>query len=157
MRRRAAVLLSILLVAGCATGRIRPGTGDISFRLLWTGESDLDLYVVSPLDERIDFVRRASASGGLLDVDCNVRTAIETNICSEPMENIFWPKGKAPVGEYRFWTFVSDAHGLKDEDVFKLEIRKGRNVVRTEVGRVIDLRDEPPIWTIDYEGPSRAD
>jgi hypothetical protein len=157
MRRGAAIFLAVVLLAGCATGKVRPGTGDISFRLLWTGEADLDLYVVSPLDERIDFVRRTSPSGGMLDVDCNVRTVIETNICSEPMENIFWPKGTAPAGEYRFWTFISDAHGLKDTDVYKVEVRNGRKVVRTEVGRVVDLREEPPIWTIGYEGPPRSD
>lgn len=159
-RRHAIVLLVwriplvvvLSLAAGCASSGPKPGVGDISFRLLWTGESDLDLYVTSPVGERIDFVRRSSESGGMLDVDCNVQTVIETNLCSEPMENIFWPRGAAPEGEYRFWAVIADPRGLKEEDVFKVEVRKGRTVVRQEIGRIVDLRSEPPIWTLEYPG-----
>jgi hypothetical protein len=149
---RSTLVLLLFLLTGCASSGPKPGTGDISFRLLWTGQSDLDLYVTSPLDERIDFVRRSSRSGGLLDVDCNVQTVIETNLCSEPMENIFWPRGAAPEGEYRFWAVIADPHGLQEEDVFKVEVRKGRNVVKQEIGRIVDLRSEPPIWTVEYPG-----
>lgn len=152
VKHLAALLLGAFLLTGCASGKIKPGVGDISFRLLWTGEADLDLYVTSPLDERIDFVIRSSPSGGRLDVDCNVRTTIETNLCSEPMENIFWPEGSAPKGEYRFWTFISDPRGLRDEDVFKVEVRNGRKVVRVEIGRVVDLQAEPPTWTVEFPG-----
>lgn len=151
MNRYATLLALLLAFAGCASGP-RPGTGDISFRLLWTGESDLDLYVRSPLGDRVDFVRRVSESGGTLDVDCNVANAIETNLCSEPMENIFWPRGSAPAGEFRFWAFVADPKGLKPEDVYKVEVRKGKKVVRTEIGKVVDLQTEPPIWTVEYPG-----
>jgi len=148
--RRILFVPLLLLLAACASSGPKPGVGDISFRLLWTGESDLDLYVMSPLGERIDFVRRSAESGGMLDVDCNVQSVIETNICSEPMENIFWPKGTAPEGEYRFWTVIADPRGLKEEDVFKIEVRKGRKIVREEIGRIVDLRDEPPIWNVEY-------
>jgi len=143
------LVLGVLLLVGCASGP-RPGTGDISFRLLWTGRSDLDLYVRSPLGERIDFVRRTSDSGGMLDVDCNVESVIETNVCSEPMENIFWPKGTAPEGEYRFWVVIADPKGLLETDVYKVEVRNGRTVIREEIGKVSDLRTEPPIWTLSY-------
>lgn len=154
MKRHVSLLLvSLFLVAGCASGRLRPGTGDISFRLLWTGRYDLDLYVTSPLGERIDFNRREAPSGGMLDIDCNVESVIETNPCSEPMENIFWPKGRAPEGEFRFWVVIADAKGdLGEEDVFKVEVRQGQTIVREEIGRVVDLRSEPPIWAITYPG-----
>jgi len=152
MKKCAALLFAFFVLSGCATGRLRPGTGDISFRLLWTGQSDLDLYVRSPLGERIDFLKRTSESGGQLDVDCNVRSVIETNVCSEPMENIFWPHGSAPEGEYRFWTVIADPRGLSDTDVFKIEVRRGKDVVRVEIGRVVDLSSEPPIWTLQYPG-----
>ena len=150
--RRIVVLLPTLLLVACASSGPKPGVGDISFRLLWTGQSDLDLYVRSPLGERIDFVRRSSESGGMLDVDCNVQSVIETNICSEPMENIFWPKGTAPEGEYRFWAVIADPRELRDEDVYKVEVRKGRTIVRQEIGKIIDLRSEPPIWSVEYPG-----
>lgn len=151
MNRHALPILIALitLLSGCVSTQ-RPGTGDISFRLLWTGQSDLDLYVTSPLGERVDFVRRSAPSGGTLDIDCNVKSAIETNICSEPMENIFWPKGTAPEGEYRYWPIIAEARELQGEDVYKIEVRVGDVVVSEQVGRVIELVDQPPISTITF-------
>ena len=75
-----------LLSTGCASTDLRPGTGDLSFRLTWTGSADFDLYVRSPLGEQIYFLDRLAPSGGTLDVDCNVRG----RQCREPMENIYW-------------------------------------------------------------------
>jgi len=43
------LLASVILLGllnGCAT--TRPGTGDISFRLLWDGTADLDLHAEDP-------------------------------------------------------------------------------------------------------------
>ncbi len=58
--------------------------------------NDVDLHVVTPSGEFINFRTRRSRCGGELDVDANVQP--ET---TEPVENIFWPTGGAPRGKYR--------------------------------------------------------
>lgn len=141
-----------LLPSACASGRVRPGTGDISFRLTWTGTADLDLYVLSPLGERVDFIRRRAASGGALDVDCNVHG---TEPCAVPMENIFWPKRAAPPGKYLFWAAVANHQGLLPEDTYRLEVRFGRLVVHAHDGPVSELDDEPAVAAILLPGEGR--
>ncbi|MDY7096434.1 MAG: hypothetical protein SX243_25975 [Acidobacteriota bacterium] len=108
-------------LTGCAStapqpGTVRPGTGDLAFRLLWSGSADLDLYVVSALGEPIDYVRRTAPSQGTLDVDCNVGESR----CPEPMENIFWPRNTAPPGDYRVWIVLADPKGLTEDDEYRL-------------------------------------
>ena len=57
LRLTAPIWLTVVLVStGCASADVRPGTGDLSFRLTWTGSADLDLYVRSPLGEQIYFL-----------------------------------------------------------------------------------------------------
>jgi len=132
------------LCFGCASAGPRPQTGEISFRLTWSGRADVDLYVDSPLDERVFFLRPTSESGGQLDVDCNYGD----NDCPQPMENIFWPRGGAPAGEYRYWALVADHAAVEPADRYRLEVRLGRQVVRVHEGRVSDLDREPESRTI---------
>jgi hypothetical protein len=55
---------------------------------------------MDPFGEEIWFEHPLAGSGGLLDVDANAA-------CGEarrnPVENIFWPRGAAPRGEYRVY------------------------------------------------------
>ena len=90
---------AILLLGACASAGLEPGTGDVSFRLVWKGTADLDLYVQDPNGEELSFVQRQSGSGGLLDIDCN---AGPERICKHPIENVYWPEGSAPEGLYRY-------------------------------------------------------
>lgn len=56
--RRVSVLLLPLiggLLGACASSR--PGTGDVSYRLLWEGDADLDLHVVDPEQRHVGFSR----------------------------------------------------------------------------------------------------
>lgn len=71
------------------------GTGDVQITLRWDTAADLDLHVTDPAGEEVWYLSPASASGGQLDVDAN-------GTCSNdpPVENIFWPTGGAPGGEY---------------------------------------------------------
>ncbi|HEX6201499.1 MAG TPA: hypothetical protein VF100_00770 [Thermoanaerobaculia bacterium] len=103
-RARAGVLAAVaaaglLALASCRSAPTA-GHGDVAFRLLWEGESDVDLHVVDPAGEHLFFGHREAASGGLLDVDCNAGTG---KLCARPIENVFWPRGTAPAGEYRVW------------------------------------------------------
>lgn len=141
------------LLAGCAT--TRPGTGDISFRLLWQGTADLDLHAEDPhgrhvgthmnwvgvtdlearnrqfgeyqrLDEELSHLPK-----GILDIDCN---ADPERMCKQPIENIFWPTGTAPRGAYKVWIHhFQNVTGDGSVD-YTLEIRRGETVVRTVRG-----------------------
>lgn len=74
------------------------GTGDIQFTLRWSSTADLDLAVLDPNGEEINFDQPMSSSGGQLDVDSN---AICDSAVTNPVENIFWPAGASPMGTYQ--------------------------------------------------------
>jgi len=94
-----------VLCAACSVHR-QAGTGDVAFRLLWEGRSDLDLLVEDPVGECVFYANPSSPAGGVLDVDCN---AGSDRICEHPIENVYWPTGTAPAGTYRLWV---QAHAL---------------------------------------------
>ena len=72
------------------------GTGDVQVTLEWDSDADLDLGVTDPTGEEIRFTNTGpTATGGELDVDSNVGCVDEGSI-----ENIFWPPGQAPAGNY---------------------------------------------------------
>jgi hypothetical protein len=74
------------------------GTGDVQVTLRWSTEDDLDLHVIDPNGEEINFSTRSSSSGGQLDFDC-----IPSQGCDDGgnhVENVFWPEGGAPSGSY---------------------------------------------------------
>jgi hypothetical protein len=75
------------------------GTGDVQITLIWEDTNDLDLRVTDPLGNILNTDRRTSPTGGVLDVDANA--LCETNVSSSPRENVFWPVGRAPRGEYK--------------------------------------------------------
>ncbi|MEM6352729.1 MAG: hypothetical protein AAF766_18385 [Cyanobacteria bacterium P01_D01_bin.14] len=72
-------------------------TGDIQVTLRWQTEDDLDLIVVDPSGDTVSYFNPSVPSGGQLDVDAN---AYCESPGFSPVENIFWPTGGAPGGEY---------------------------------------------------------
>ncbi len=72
------------------------GTGDVQITLRWDNSADLDLHVIDPSGEEIWFLSPTSTSGGQLDVDAN-------GTCdNDPaVENIYWPAGGAPTGNFQ--------------------------------------------------------
>ncbi|MCH9646714.1 MAG: hypothetical protein K0U98_00670 [Deltaproteobacteria bacterium] len=113
------------LVVGCSSNP-RPGTGDLAFRLSWSGVSDMDLFVVDPAGDCIFYGDRSAESGGRLDIDCNRGTDF---LCEKPLENVFWPKRGAPVGTFLFWV---EAHALIPAEAplsFELLLLKGKSIV----------------------------
>ncbi|MDG4551412.1 MAG: hypothetical protein P9F19_18335 [Candidatus Contendobacter sp.] len=71
-------------------------TGEITATLLWNGLSDLDLVVRCPSGQQLDY-RNPAACGGALDVDAN---ATRDKLGDRPVENAFWPAGRAAPGNY---------------------------------------------------------
>lgn len=133
-RRLAVIALTaaVLVTAGCASIPTA-GTGDIAFRLLWSGLSDLDLHVLDPAGDHLSFVRREAASGGRLDVDCN---GSSDQVCERPIENVFWPEGAAPAGEYRVWVETMSILPAETPLQARLLVMEGERVVAE---RQIDL------------------
>lgn len=71
-------------------------TGEITATLLWNTRGDLDLVVRCPSGQQLDYQHPAEC-GGTLDVDAN---AARASLSDRPVENIFWPAGKAAPGTY---------------------------------------------------------
>lgn len=120
------------------------GTGDLSFRLKWQGDADLDLHVrqpdglhvgfLPPTPENLkEFAERMSGnrSEGKLDIDCN---SSAMKMCPFPIENIYWPKGSAPSGRYEVWVQLYQPGTGSDPVAYELEIREGRTVRRRMSG-----------------------
>ena len=70
---------------------------DVQVTLTWDVDSDLDLAVVEPSGEYIHYGNPTSRTGGTLDIDSNA----DCNIDGKRVENIRWPPGEAPEGQYR--------------------------------------------------------
>jgi hypothetical protein len=123
---------------------------------LWEGDADLDLYVTSPLEEPINFVHRSSESGGQLDIDCN---AAPDRMCARPIENVFWPTGRAPAGSYQVWVELANvpsgekpAARFAETGVdFALQILRGTRVVEERDGHLVERGDTFGPFEISFE------
>jgi hypothetical protein len=76
------------------TTSIELGTGDVQVTLRWGSDADLDLVVIDPNGEEASRSSTTS-TGGQLDVDSNIGCQNDGSV-----ENVFWPEGQAPLGEY---------------------------------------------------------
>ncbi len=72
------------------------GTGDVQVTLSWDVDSDVDLHVIDPAGEEVFYAHQQAASGGQLDLDSNAGCTID----GVRNENITWPTGRAPRGQY---------------------------------------------------------
>ncbi len=86
----------VSLVALTKANRVDVGTGDVQVSIAWDALSDVDLHVIDPFGDEIFFGVPFSESGGVLDLDSNPACAID----GINNENITWPSGAAPRGEY---------------------------------------------------------
>ncbi len=101
-------LVSGTSVGPVATQTVRViavGTGDVQVSVAWTGATDVDLHVIDPASEEIYFGHKTSVSGGKLDLDSNPAC----NIDNKNNENVVWPVGKAPTGQYQVLVYYYDA------------------------------------------------
>ncbi|MGI6294815.1 MAG: YfaP family protein [Armatimonadota bacterium] len=93
-------------------------TGDVQASLIWNNYNDLDLHIIDPNDERIYFAHKRARSGGHLDVDMNAGGR-ESN---EPVENIYFPEGRAPAGRYRVYVHYYAQHDTENLTPFRCEV-----------------------------------
>ena len=101
------------------------GGGDVQVTLLWDSGVDLDLHVIDPAGDEIYYQVKTSDSGGRLDRDANGECEDE----ADPIENIYWPTGAAPSGEYRVRVEWYWWCGIDDPQRFELVIQVDGRVV----------------------------
>ena len=108
------------------------GTGDVQVTLSWFTGEDLDLHVIDPNGDEVSFSNPSVPSGGQLDQD-------DTAGCESPgshVENVFWPSGGAPAGQYE--VFVVSFRGCGTGGNFTLDIRVGGELVDSISASVAD-------------------
>ena len=75
-------------------------TGDIQASIIWNNTNDIDLWIMCRAKDKVDPINwqnPVGMTGGCLDIDRNANPNLLT---IEPVENIFWPRGRAPYGMY---------------------------------------------------------
>lgn len=77
--------------------RPKPHTGDVQILLSWSDINDLDIACIDPSGQKVWYKNKTVPSGGELDIDMN---AGEGPYRNDPIENIYWPTGHAPKGQY---------------------------------------------------------
>ena len=102
------------------------GTGDVQVTLRWNSTADLDLAVTDPFGETVAYDNRAVSSGGQLDVDSNGSC---TNTTSTPVENVFWPGGQSPDGDYVIVVSYFDTCNDEGPQTFTLDVTMGSRAV----------------------------
>ncbi|WP_041610953.1 VWA domain-containing protein [Treponema primitia] len=103
-------------------------TGDIRISLMWNNRNDLDLYVVTPRGEVVNFKNPRDSSGGWMDVDRNMYGETE-----RPMESIFWAENTAVFGNYRVYVQNYAINEPRDYPTpFQVEIKNGREYLYFE-------------------------
>ncbi|MBK50057.1 MAG: hypothetical protein CL768_03350 [Chloroflexi bacterium] len=120
-------------------------TGQVQISLIWDNTNDLDLIVICPSGERISFDHSLSKCGGHLDVDMN-----ESPTSDKPVENVFWPKDKAPKGDYKVLVEHFEQHAEEDLTIYRVLVNDGFEQ-REYSGEISN--DEPPrvvcIFTVE--------
>lgn len=94
-------------------------TGDVQVSISWDDLNDIDVWVYvnnNQYSSHISWTNRFDGLGGMLDIDCNVRPTTR-----EPVENIFWPKGSAPAGNYT--VFVQRYRMWEEKHSTKVDVR----------------------------------
>jgi hypothetical protein len=84
-------------------------TGDVQVSIGWNTVDDIDVHVhfrSFGQNSYISWTNRHGVCGGMLDVDMN---ANRYHLTDKPVENVFWPTGHSPYGE-----FVVSLHNFRN-------------------------------------------
>jgi Ca-activated chloride channel family protein len=129
-------------------------TGDIRISLMWNNRNDLDLHVVTPGGEEINFNNPQDSTGGHLDTDRNLYG--ET---MRPVENVYWPENAAVPGNYRVFVrnYAANEPGAYATP-FQLEIKNGKEYLYFEgVVRGSGRASSAEVCSFEYSGYDSLD
>ena len=118
-------------------------SGDVRISLMWDNSNDLDLHCIDPNGERIFFNHKRSRSGGELDVDMNAQPPYSR----EPVENIYWPKDRAPAGKYRVEVNHYAIHAQINTTKYTVGVKHG-DAVKEFTGAVAN-QDTDTVYEFD--------
>ena len=127
-------------------------SSDVQVSLMWNNFNDLDLHIVCPSGERIHGGNKISKCGGELDVDANVRPESK-----KPVENVYWPEGTAPAGQYQVYVHHYKKHKKrrsKDPTKFQLIVNSVGDVMEYKAALT---HGDPIMLVATFEVPSMAE
>jgi len=100
------------------------GTGELQVSISWDTETDVDLSLLEPTGNRIDFITDEAPSGGKLDLDSNVFCAID----GINNENITYENVTPPSGEYQVEVSFFSACDVMVPTNYVVTVRNGGSV-----------------------------
>ncbi len=117
-----------------------PSTGDVQILLEWKNYNDLDLICTDPNGETIWFKNKRSSTRGQLEIDMNV----EYPDSQEPIENIFWPSGGAPNGDYNVYVLFYKQHTSSKDTPYTVNVKHEGQTdtysgVASEIGQAVHI------------------
>lgn len=113
-------------------------SGDIQISLLWDNKNDFNLLVITPSREVIHPRSRKSSDGGRQDVEMNEKGESRT-----PVENVYWPDGKAPKGAYYVYVhFYREHQTFRRVDISECRIQIINQGKRTEYAAQMSLSNK---------------
>lgn len=117
------------------------GGGDVQVTLNWSGDADLDLYVLDPTGVEIFFGNPTSPSGGVLDFD----KIPDQGDFGPHVENIFWPTGRAPAGDYQAWVVNLGGYGGGGPTDFTMDVFVNGALVTGDGGPLAEGEQSNPV------------
>ena len=125
-------------------------TGEIEVSLIWENTNDLDLHVLDPDGEIINFANPNSTSGGELDVDKNA--ACNSLLTSEPVEHIVWKDLSPPVGSYRIFVNYYANCDASVSTPFQVELKVGDSPLKSFSGTAGSVDETLQVSEFVYTG-----
>jgi subtilisin family serine protease len=117
-----------------------PSSGDIQILLSWGNYNDLDLLCIDPFGDTVYYKNKNVPSGGQLEIDMNVKYPGSKT----PIENIYWPKNKAPNGKYKvFLNYFKQHEAGINNTTYNIKIKQDNirkdydGVIRKDDGLVL--------------------
>ena len=128
--------------------RPKPHTGDVQILLSWSDINDLDIACIDPSGQKVWYQNKTVPSGGELDIDMN---AGEGPYRDDPIENIYWPAGRAPKGQYTVvLTYFARHEGNNKPVPYTVKVKHGEET-ETYTGTVTNEHESINICTFMIE------
>ncbi|HQA26083.1 MAG TPA: hypothetical protein PK893_07985 [Candidatus Competibacteraceae bacterium] len=125
----------------------RAATGETTATLLWNTHGDLDLVVRCPTGQQLDYQHPTECSG-TLDIDANSTRA---SLSDRPVENVFWPAGKALPGVYEIAVRYIPRKDEQNPQATPFQVRLMRGGQETVFKGVVQPHALIPVTTFTVE------